>query len=175
MFFESYFSFLQHHTSDTQLVKIHYVRKILVSFISPQNFTFSLRYSASCGPLRPFGFASLRQPDDATACAPYGARPVASGNLTTSSQVHLVAGASRLCVKNKNLPKIIESTCSNFQNLRLVLDTTQKKNPNNILRVKIDCATIRGVLGKQGMNNRFEFTRFYYYFGFSGRSGFACA
>ena len=34
-------------------------------------------------------------PDDATACAPYGARPVASGNLTTSSQVHLVAGASR--------------------------------------------------------------------------------
>ena len=30
----------------------------------------------------------------------------------------------RLCVKNKNLPKIIESTCSNFQNLRLVLDTT---------------------------------------------------
>ena len=33
-------------------------------------------------------------PDDATACAPYGARPVASGNLTTSSQVHLVAGAS---------------------------------------------------------------------------------
>ena len=32
-------------------------------------------------------------PDDAT--APYGARPVASGNLTTSSQVHLVAGASR--------------------------------------------------------------------------------
>ena len=35
------------------------------------------------------------EPDDATACAPYGARPVASGNLTTSSQVHLVAGASR--------------------------------------------------------------------------------
>ena len=34
-------------------------------------------------------------PDNATACAPYGARPVASGNLTTSSQVHLVAGASR--------------------------------------------------------------------------------
>lgn len=34
-------------------------------------------------------------PDDATACAPYGARPVASGNLTTSSQVHLVAGVSR--------------------------------------------------------------------------------
>ena len=34
-------------------------------------------------------------PDDATACAPCGARPVASGNLTTSSQVHLVAGASR--------------------------------------------------------------------------------
>ena len=34
-------------------------------------------------------------PEDATACAPYGARPVASGNLTTSSQVHLVAGASR--------------------------------------------------------------------------------
>jgi hypothetical protein len=30
----------------------------------------------------------------------------------------------RLCVKNKNLPKIIESTCSYFQNLRLVLDTT---------------------------------------------------
>ena len=38
-------------------------------------------------------------PDNATACAPYGARPVASGNLTTSSQVHLVAGASRLCVE----------------------------------------------------------------------------
>ena len=34
-------------------------------------------------------------PDDATACAPYGARPVASGNLTTLSQVHLVAGVSR--------------------------------------------------------------------------------
>ena len=34
-------------------------------------------------------------PDDATACAPYGARPVASGNLMTSSQVHLVAGVSR--------------------------------------------------------------------------------
>ena len=31
----------------------------------------------------------------------------------------------RLCAKNKNLPKIIESTCSNFQNLRLVLDTTE--------------------------------------------------
>ena len=62
-------------------------------------FTFSLRYFVSRGPLRPFGFASLRQPDDATACAPYGARPVASGNLTTSSQVHLVAGASRLCVE----------------------------------------------------------------------------
>ena len=34
-------------------------------------------------------------PDDATACAPCGARLVASGNLTTSSQVHLVAGVSR--------------------------------------------------------------------------------
>jgi hypothetical protein len=56
-------------------------------------FTFSLRYFASRGPLRPFGFASLRQPDD------------------------FVAGASRLCVENKNLPEIIESTCSNFQNL----------------------------------------------------------
>ena len=55
----------------------------------------SLRYFAARVPLRSFGFASLRQPDDATACAPYGARPVASGNLTTSSQVHLVAGASR--------------------------------------------------------------------------------
>ena len=42
-------TFLQHHTSDTQLVKIHSVRKILVFSISPQNFTFSLRYSA---PLR---------------------------------------------------------------------------------------------------------------------------
>ena len=30
----------------------------------------------------------------------------------------------RLCVKIKNLPKVIDSTCSNFQNLRLVLDTT---------------------------------------------------
>ena len=30
----------------------------------------------------------------------------------------------RLCVKNKNLPKIIDWTCSYFQNLRLVLDTT---------------------------------------------------
>ena len=48
--------------------------------------------------MRPFGFASLRQPDD------------------------FVAGASRLCIKNKNFPKIIESTCSNFQNLRLLLD-----------------------------------------------------
>ena len=31
-------------------------------------------------------------PDNATACAPYGARPVASGNLTTSSQAHLPMG-----------------------------------------------------------------------------------
>ena len=31
----------------------------------------------------------------------------------------------RLCVKNKNLPKVIDLTCSYFQNLRLVLDTTQ--------------------------------------------------
>ena len=59
----------------------------------------SLRYFAAHYTLRSFGFASLRQPDDATACAPYGARPVASGNLTTSSQVHLVAGASRICVE----------------------------------------------------------------------------
>ena len=44
-FFESYL--LLHHTSDTQLVKIHSVRKILVFSIFPQNFTFSLRYSAS--------------------------------------------------------------------------------------------------------------------------------
>ena len=44
-FFESYL--LLHHTSDTQLVKIHSVRKILAFFIFPQNFTFSLRYSAS--------------------------------------------------------------------------------------------------------------------------------
>ena len=38
-------------------------------------FTFSLRYFASRGPLQPFGFASLRQPDD------------------------FVVGASRLCVE----------------------------------------------------------------------------
>ena len=43
------------------------------------------------------------------------------------------------------------------------------------LQLKMCCATILAVLGKQGMNNRFEFTRFYYYFGFSGRSGFAYA
>ena len=30
----------------------------------------------------------------------------------------------KLRVKTKHLPEIIESTCSNFQNLRLVLDTT---------------------------------------------------
>ena len=43
------------------------------------------------------------------------------------------------------------------------------------LQLKMGCDIIPGVLGKQGMNNRFEFTRFYYYFGFSGRSGFAYA
>ena len=43
------------------------------------------------------------------------------------------------------------------------------------LQLKMGCDIISGVLGKQGMNNRFEFTRFYYYFGFSGRSGFAYA
>jgi hypothetical protein len=43
------------------------------------------------------------------------------------------------------------------------------------LQLKMGCDTIRGVLGKQGMNNRFEFTRFYYYFGFSRRSGFVYA
>ena len=36
-------------------------------------------------------------PDDATACAPYGARPVASGNLTTSSQVHLALTQPDAC------------------------------------------------------------------------------
>ena len=46
--------------------------------------------SASRGPLRPFGFASLRQPDD------------------------FVAGASRLCIKNKNFPKIIETSRTSF-------------------------------------------------------------
>ena len=30
----------------------------------------------------------------------------------------------RLCVKNKNLPKVIDLTCRYFQNLRLVLDMT---------------------------------------------------
>ena len=67
------------------------------------------RWCARRGPLQPLRssrtllrlcFAKLLamlvgEPDDATACAPYGARPVASGNLTTSSQVHLIAGASR--------------------------------------------------------------------------------
>ena len=43
------------------------------------------------------------------------------------------------------------------------------------LQLKMGCDIIPGTLGKQGMNNRFEFTRFYYYFGFSGRSGFAYA
>ena len=42
------------------------------------------------------------------------------------------------------------------------------------LQLKMCCDKIRAVLGKQGMNNRFEFTRFYY-FGFSRRSGLAYA
>ena len=37
-------------------------------------------------------------------------------------------GALRLCASalKQNLPKVIVSTCSNFQNLRLVLDMTEK-------------------------------------------------
>ena len=66
---------MQPHTIDTRWVKFHFVRKILVSPIFLHCFTFSLRYFASRGPLQPFGFASLRQPDD------------------------FVAGASRLCVE----------------------------------------------------------------------------
>ena len=42
-------------------------------------------------------------PDDATACAPYGARPVASGNLTTSSQVHLALTQPDACGAGESL------------------------------------------------------------------------
>ena len=90
---------MQPHTINTPMGEDSFRQKNSRIFHFSHYFTFSLRYFASRGPLQPFGFASLRQPDDATACAPYGARPLASGNLTTSSQVHLVAGASRLCVE----------------------------------------------------------------------------
>ncbi len=37
------------------------------------------------------------------------------------------------------------------------------------------CYNSRRFGKNKAMNNRFEFTRFYYYFGFSVRSGLACA
>ena len=58
-------------------------------------------------------------PDDATACAPYGARPVASGNLTTSSQVHLALTQPDACGAGESLGDVeIGSSGEVSQNLQ---------------------------------------------------------
>ena len=58
-------------------------------------------------------------PDDATACAPYGARPVASGNLTTSSQVHLALTQPDACGAGESLGDVeIGSSGEGSQNLQ---------------------------------------------------------
>ena len=66
---------MQPHTINTPMGEDSFRQKNSRIFHFPHYFTFSLRYFASRGPLQPFGFASLRQPDD------------------------FVAGASRLCVE----------------------------------------------------------------------------
>ena len=74
-------------------------------------------------------------PDDATACAPYGARPVASGNLTTSSQVHLALTQPDACGAGESLGDL-ESWRSggvkllNFQSPKLQEAEAKKIKPS---------------------------------------------
>ena len=58
-------------------------------------------------------------PDNATACAPYGARPVASGNLTTSSQVHLVAAHLASALKSTAVFRFSEKHAMSLISLQI--------------------------------------------------------
>ena len=72
-------------------------------------------------------------PDNATACAPYGARPVASGNLTTSSQVHLALTQPDACGAGESLGDVeIGSSGEVSQNLQNFKSHSSESNREHL-------------------------------------------